>query len=278
MMKRLRVVHAVAFVGLCFISSQLLEGGLGMAQAADSTRLAPKALMTVEGEKLPAYELPNSAVHELPSNQLGRQYQVWVDLPASYASSDRKYPIVFVTDANYAFPLVRSIRNRLGAKGQNIEDFILVGLSYAQGDTPTVSCSRDYTPTNPLLDPQRDKKNYAAAIYGEAAAYRDYLEQQVFPFIAQHYRADMQRKVYAGHSYGGLFGAYVLLTKPSMFQSYILGSPTLWFDRDRILQYERQYAENHKDLSARVMIYAGAYEAIQPGPRFNTTQDMVKTC
>jgi predicted alpha/beta superfamily hydrolase len=222
-----------------------------------------------------ALELPNTAVYELPANGSGRRYQVWVDVPASYADSTKQYPVVFVTDAGYAFPLVRSIRNLLGRRGRNIEDFILVGLPPEQGLTSKESRSRDYTPSNPLLNPAFNRNDYSAAHYGEAAAYRDYIEQQVFPLVAKHYRADMSRKVFAGHSFGGLFGSYVLLTRPTMFQSYILGSPSLWFDKRDILKHEEAYARTHADLPARVMMYTGMYETIKPGPRYFKDGDLV---
>ncbi len=228
------------------------------------------------------YELPNTAVHTLSSG--GRRYQVWVDVPRSYGSgsqdsSGKRYPVVFVTDASYAFPIVRSIRNLLGAKGQNIEDFILVGLDHAEGDTSKAGRSRDYTPSNPLNDPlltAKDSSLYGQAHYGEAAAFRDYIEREVFPLIANQYRADMQRKVYVGHSFGGLFGAFVLVTKPTMFQAYILGSPSLWFDDRMILRIEESYASHRHDLLARVIMYAGSYETIRPEPRYFKNTDLIR--
>lgn len=228
-----------------------------------------------DDESLPGYHIPNTVVYPLPATKLQRAYQVWVDLPASYATSARKYPVVFVVDADYSFPLVHSIRNRLGAKGQNIEDFILVGLSYAVGENPVESRSRDYTPTNALAHPHRADQ-YGASHYGEAAAYRDYVSEQVLPWISRTYRADMSRTIFVGHSYGGLFGAFVLLTKPAMFQTYILSSPSLQYDNNVMGQYERDYAASHRDLSARVLIYSGSYETIKKGPRYNTHVDMVK--
>jgi predicted alpha/beta superfamily hydrolase len=223
-----------------------------------------------------AYQIPNTVVHELPSKTSQRSYQVWVDLPASYATSDKKYPVVFVTDPQYAFTLVHGIRHLLGRSGQNIEDFILVGLAHAQGEDAFTSRSRDYTPTNPLKNPKRDPDTYGASEYGGAAAYRDYVESEVFRLIATQYRADMGRKVLIGHSYGALFGAYTLLTKPQMFQSYILGSPSLWFDQRVIQTLEQQYAQDHKDLNARVMLFAGGFETIRPGPRYYKKTDLVK--
>lgn len=237
--------------------------------------LASLAHASDTGETLPLYEMPHTAVHTVAADALHRSYQVWVDLPVSYASSNKKYPVVFALDADYSFPLVRSIRNRLGVKGQNIEDFILVGLSYALGDSPTESRSRDYTPTDALQHSHRPDQ-YSATHYGEAAAYRDYVEGQVFPLIAAHYRADISRKVFVGHSYGSLFGAFVLLTKPTMFQTYILSSPSLQYDHHVIERYEQDYAKAHRDLPARVLLYDGGYETIKKGQRYNSTVDMVQ--
>jgi len=249
---------------------------------ADTTAVTPKteqpalqAPAITPEQKPPALELANTAVYELTANGSDRRYQVWVDVPDSYADNDRPYPVVFVNDALYAFPLVRSIRNLLGQHGRNIEDFILVGLPPQTGLTSKQSRSRDYTPSNPLLDAARAKDDYGAETYGEAAVYRDYIEQQVFPLIAAHYRADMGRKVYAGHSLGGLFGSYVLLTRPEMFQSYILSSPSLWFDKHAILESESAYAAGHSDLSARVMMTSGMYETVRPGPRYFKQNDMI---
>jgi predicted alpha/beta superfamily hydrolase len=219
--------------------------------------------------------LTNTAVYDLPAADSGHRYQIWVDVPASYARSDKTYPVVFVTDALYTFPIVRSIRNLVSAGGENIEEFILVGLPPEQGLTSKASRSRDYTPSNPLADPISDVDDYTAKRYGEAAAFRDYIERQVFPLIAQHYRADMNRRIYAGHSYGGLFGSFVLLTKPQMFSTYILSSPSLWFNRRDIFRIEADYAATHRDLPVRVKIYHGKYETLRPEPHYNHRTEMV---
>lgn len=220
--------------------------------------------------------LPNTFVHEIPSPTAGRTYELWVEVPEMCSGIGKPCPIVFVTDANYAFPLVRSIRNRLGARGQNIEDFLLVGLAYAIGDSAATSRNRDYTPTDPLVNADARSEDYSGDAYGGAAGYRDYIEQHVFPVIAQHYRADMARKVYVGHSYGGLFGAYVLLTKPQLFDFYILSSPSLWFDDKAVFKLEEAYAADHTDLAAKVALFTGEYEAVKPGkPRFNTRHDVL---
>ena len=222
-----------------------------------------------------AYQMPNTFVHQLPSKSTNRAYQVWVDLPASYTGGKKQYPVVFVTDPQYAFTLVHGIRHLLGRRGQNIEDFILVGLALPANEDAAESHSRDYTPSNALINPKRRSDQYGSKVYGEAQAYRSYVESEVFPLIASQYRADMSRKVFIGHSYGALWGAATLLTKPDMFQAYILGSPSLWFDDKVIFQLEQQYATNHKDLKAKVLLFAGSFETPGPGPRYYKDTDLV---
>ncbi|MFZ5635157.1 MAG: alpha/beta hydrolase [Pseudomonadota bacterium] len=226
----------------------------------------------------PPLTLPNTHVHRVPNAVTGRPYEVWVDLPPSYADSATPYPVVFTTDAEYGLPVIRSLRRRVGAKGRNIEDFVLVGLSYGVGEMSMPSKRRDYTPTDPFARPGASPagENYdRASTYGEAAAYRDYIERDVFPLIAARYRVDMRRKVYVGHSLGGLFGSYVLLTKPEMFSHYILGSPSLWFDRRTIFDLEADAARQRRDLPANVFLSIGAHETTGEGPRRMGGTDMV---
>ncbi|MEN9867694.1 MAG: hypothetical protein RL748_3284, partial [Pseudomonadota bacterium] len=139
----------------------------------------------------PAYVLENTEVHNIPAPGLKRDYDIFVSLPDSYASSKKSYPVLFVTDANYAFPLMRSISRRLLGHGGPVQEFILIGLSYAKGDNPTASRNRDYTPSDIIAKKRADKAQQVYQ-YGQAEAYRHYLAQQVLPYVAQHFRADMQ--------------------------------------------------------------------------------------
>lgn len=243
-------------------AATLLISGCGIserASAAMGEEIAPPARGRDEVQRV---VLPRSMVHELPS-EAGRRYQVWVDLPASYATSDKPLPVVFVTDPNFAFQITRTIRDFTGQRGRNIEQFILVGLVHDPDVSPVDSRSRDYTPTIPK-NRMASGHAYGATAYGEAEAYRHYVETRVFPLIATTYRADMRRKTFIGHSYGSLFGLHAMFTRPGMFQNYILGSPSLWFDGGVVERMEEAYAAEHGDLRANIVMVAGSYE--QPGP------------
>jgi predicted alpha/beta superfamily hydrolase len=223
------------------------------------------------------YTLDNTEVREVRAPALKRDYQVFVALPDSYRTGTRRYPVLFVTDANYAFPVVRNISQRL-SRHAGMEETIVVGLSYAKGDTGVYSRRRDYTPTVPRRHDYRSDMPGRAIGLGEAPGYARFLADQVLPLVAQHYRADMKRKFFVGHSYGSLLGLQILLSEPRMFEHYILGSPSLWYDAGVLFDRLESYGERHRDLPATVFFGIGSRETLAPGKkrsRLEEEADMV---
>jgi len=218
------------------------------------------------------YEIPDSEVWDVPDPISKRGYQVFVALPPSYGMQpQRRFPVLYATDADYAFPIIRQLARRLNVEGPQVEEFILVGLSYGKGENGGISRQRDYTPT-----PNGPSTAPPNAIHGQAQAYQKYLRDQVKPFINAHYRTAPAKAIFLGHSYGALLGTQILFTEPGLFSSYILGSPSLWYDKRHALKLEASYAKQNKDLSANVYLYVGAYEALRKGDRrYNQTVDMV---
>lgn len=222
-------------------------------------------------------DLGGTRIRSLPDPATGRSYDIEVTLPEDYeAKPARRYPVLYYADGGHlsdgstcltkeprrqeALRLVRALHR----EGKLSEEPILVGLSYAKGEGFAASRARDYTPV-------ADKPGY-----GGAEAYQLYLKQTVIAFIEKTYRADVQRRLYWGHSYGGLLGARVLLTEPGLFQSYILGSPSFWFADHAILAMAAKYAKANRDLKANVLIYVGGDEIRRYDPgRRGDTQDMV---
>lgn len=207
------------------------------------------------------YQLGNTSVTTIRAKSLNRDYQVFVSLPAGYADTGPPLPVVFVTDADYAFPLVRAIAARVGSDKKSIAPFILVGLSYAVGDTPEYSRRRDYTPTPRPTDGLSSDMPGRPVLFGEAEAYRRFLASDVLPLIAARYRADMTRTTFVGHSYGGLLGAHIVLTSPSMFSKYVISSPSLWYDDDVMFSRQKKFVASNSDLGADIFFSVGALES-----------------
>ncbi|MBT1446170.1 alpha/beta hydrolase [Shewanella sp. JM162201] len=226
------------------------------------------ALGEQRGEGQP-YEVVGTEVWNVADPKSGRDYQVFVALPPSYdKETERRYPVLYVTDADYAFAMLRQITRRLNLDKPVVEEYILVGLSYAIGEGGMPSRRRDYTPS--LNGPNTDTP------HGQGQQYLQYLAQSVFPFIADKYRTDEARRLFLGHSYGGLLGAQAMFTAPEMFSGLILGSPSFWFDEHVMWSFEQRYAKSNKDLAARVYVYVGEYEDMKPGDeRYATRYNMV---
>lgn len=230
------------------------------------------SLCAPAGAAAPAYVLDNTEVRAIRASELKRDYQVYVALPDSYRTGQRRYPVVFVADADYAFPVVRNIAQRLH-RHAGLEEAIVVGLSYADGDTGVYSRRRDYTPTTPRAGAYRSDMPGRPVAFGEAAAYGRFVATEVFPLIAKQYRADMRRKIFIGHSYGSLLGLEMLFSAQPTFEHYILGSPSLWFDGGVMFERERAYAARSKDLPASVFFGIGSLETLVPGKKRSRAED-----
>lgn len=116
-------------------------------------------LATAAVAAVPApYVLGNTEVVAISASRLSREYEIYVSLPIEYAKPTKRYPVVYVTDASYAFPLARAIAGRIDQHGVGLGKFILVGLSYAKGESGAASRNRDYTPPRTVLGTARRRR------------------------------------------------------------------------------------------------------------------------
>ncbi|MCA0177271.1 MAG: alpha/beta hydrolase [Proteobacteria bacterium] len=214
------------------------------------------------------YTLEDTDVVTVPAPALKRAYELYVSLPPGYAEGTQRYPVLYVTDAPYAFPLIRAIAGRVDRHGVGLAPFILVGLGYAKGDSGVVSRNRDYTPT--ARTPGRGEPD---TVYGQSLAYLAHLADTAIPLVDARWRTDPKRRLYAGHSYGGLLGIQALLERPGLFSDFILGSPSLWFDKGQPFEAEQRHAKARRRLAARVRLYVGGLEI--PSKARPNAKDMV---
>lgn len=211
------------------------------------------------------FTVPGGTVHTLPPSAQGRVYQVYVKTPFGYDAPEnagRRWPVIYLNDGPYTFQVASGVTH-LPYRFDRWEQAILVGISYAKGDDGMVSRRRDMTPWR---DPGLPSPS------GGAPQYLAFIKGQVLPFVESRYRADPRRRTLAGQSYGGLFGAWVAVTEPELFDSYILTSPSLWYDHHQMIKAEAAYAAGHKDLKARIYLATGELEHPRPG---GDAEDMV---
>ncbi|WP_247670581.1 alpha/beta hydrolase-fold protein [Alteromonas sp. MMG017] len=205
------------------------------------------------------FTIPRSAVVELQDHKSHRTYPIFIKLPKSYrANTAASYPVIYLLDGSYAFQVV-SGATRFPMNSGVMEQAIIVAISYSKGSKGAASRVRDYTP-------------YLAEDWkletGKAAHHADFINDTVFTYISNNYRVEGMPKTLVGNSLGGLFSAYVLFTRPNMFSSYIIGSPSVWF-RDNAILSE---AIVHAKTPVNVYLAVGALER----PEYGEREDMVE--
>jgi len=197
-----------------------------------------------------SFQIPRSEVVEIKDPKNQRIYPLFIKLPKSYVKNDNKnYPVIYLTDAWYSFQIV-SGATRYPMNASKMKEAIIVGISYAKGSRGDSSRVRDYTPSHNKAWQQKT---------GGAQQHMEFIENSVIKYMEENYRTDPSDRTFIGNSLGGLFGTYILLTKPTLFKNYILGSPSYWFDNRFIFRLEKR--AKIKNIHANVFIAIGERES-----------------
>jgi len=193
--------------------------------------------------------LTNTETYLLSSKNVSDDFKIDISLPKGYYSSNEKYTVMYVLDGNRNFGIVSGTAKLLNT-GMDAPKVIVVGIGYKTDLEHAKFRSRDYLPTI--------SKNLEYS--GGASNFLSFLEEELIPNIEKNYRVNSNRLL-AGMSYSGLFAMYTLFNKPTLFNNYLIGSPSMYYDNEVIFKDEEEYARKHGDLDANVFLSVGSLEA-----------------
>lgn len=176
-----------------------------------------------------------------------RTYRLMVSVPVE-AAPNQGYPTLFVLDGNHFFGTANEAARRQ-SMAKMTSPAIVVGIGYPTDDLTIVNRERifDLTPTENTGD-----GNWPST--GGGAEFAEILEKEIKPFIGKRYQVDRTRQGIWGHSFGGLFVLSILLNSPASYSSYILSSPSIWWNSKEILQGKVKLASNLATLAAPVKV------------------------
>jgi predicted alpha/beta superfamily hydrolase len=200
--------------------------------------------------------LADTEVHYLHSEHVGDEFKIFIGHCGGPVTTPPA--VLYVTDANGLFAgAVDMIR--LMQLSAHLPSLLVVGIGYRMGALiETIEKrTRDYTPT---YDPLVASRFPGQSVMGGADAFLAFIRQELQPWVQERFSVDAFDSTYFGHSLGGLFGTHVLLSEPTTFRRYGIGSPSLWWDNDIIFEHEARYAAGHDDLPAQVFFCIGEYE------------------
>ncbi len=156
------------------------------------------------------------------SKILGEERILNIYLPAYY-SDTLTYPVIYLLDgsADEDFVHVSGVMQFMNMM-QIIPDAIIVGIA-------NVDRKRDFCFPTTI---EQDKKDFPTT--GGSEKFIQFVESELQPFIENNYPVN-KNKTIIGQSLGGLLATEILFKKPALFNTYIIVSPSLWWDNESLL-------------------------------------------
>ena len=191
-------------------------------------------------------------------SKAGRIFEISIARPSA-AAPKQGYPVMYVLDPSTAFAtLVDTARNQ----EQMFGPVVVVGVGYAseaEGENRTLDLT---PPTDPANLPAGMPNGWGAT--GGNDAFLSFLVDELKPVIAKAVQADPSRQALFGHSLGGLFVLHALFVRSDAFDTYIAGSPSIWWGKKAILSEVAGFkaAQQRTKVHRRLLITVGELEAI----------------
>jgi len=174
-------------------------------------------LFCLWGCNLMAQEMPGKR-DSINSTILKEKRCFQVVLPAGYKpESGKKYDVIYVLDGDWNTKLLSEVEQLLADEGR-IPHSIIIGILNTDRD-------RDLLPTH----------NAGNRTSGGADQFLNFMKNELIPYINKTYPSDGENTLF-GHSFGGVFVTYALLTEPQLFDSYIAADPSYWWDDNVMLK------------------------------------------
>ncbi|CAM4154925.1 MULTISPECIES: alpha/beta hydrolase-fold protein [Flavobacterium] len=135
----------------------------------------------------------------LKSDILQEERDIQIFLPANYEQNSKKYPVLYVLDAQRYF--LNGIAFQQNLTWQEVApEFIVIGIN-----------------TNPIK-----RRNL---FYEESSKFIQFLEDELIPEINKRYRT-LNQRIYFGWEMAAGLGVEIFARKPYLFKGFLLSSPT----------------------------------------------------
>ncbi|MFN0111135.1 MAG: alpha/beta hydrolase-fold protein [Blastocatellia bacterium] len=175
----------------------------------------------------------------IKSAALGEERVILVQTPASYANGKQRYPVLYMTDGATHLAHTAATIEFLARNGR-MPELIIVAIT-------NTDRTRDLTPTNAAMK-REDGSPAKLPTSGGADKFLKFIETELIPSIESDYRTQPYR-VFAGHSFGGLFALHAVLTRPEVFNAYIAVSSTMHWDNHLLSRKAETFFKERKELN-----------------------------
>ena len=186
--------------------------------------------------------------HTFRSATLNEDRTINVWLPSGYDTGTTRLPVIYLLDgsANEDFMHVAGLMQFMSGITGAIKPAIVVGIA-------NVNRKRDFT--LPAID-EENKKIIPQS--GGSIAFINFLQNDLIPYVTTHYRTATSTLI--GQSLGGLLATQVLVERPQLFDTYIIVSPSLWWNNESLLHSADEGFKAHTNTQTRVYLASGGKE------------------
>lgn len=205
--------------------------------------------------------LPHTEQRDLHSRHTERDYRIFVSRPSG-EPPEGGFPVLYVLDGNALFPTLAIQAQALAARPDPAlrNRVLVVGIGYpGDGLYDFAARAEDYTP---LAEDRQQLPGREPRPHGGAEPFLAFIETELKPLIEARYPVDTGRQTLFGHSYGGLFTLYALLSRPDAFQAYVAASPSIWWYQGYLDRSLARFVANARQtpVAARLLVTAGSAE------------------
>jgi uncharacterized protein len=211
--------------------------------------------------------IPDTEVHSLRSAIIGDDFELWIARPQAGFFTQQNEPdgVLFVLDANLFFGTAVDMTRIMHKLYGELPPLLVVGIAYPTNDWMLQGAlrTRDFTPSADSRVramqaglPQASTPRRVEPSMGGAAAFLEFIEDEVKPFLDSRYGVAGKSTTLFGSSMGGLLVVHAALTAPRSFDSFIAVSPALWWNQEEIFGVDQRGAQ----VARNVFIAAGGLE------------------
>jgi len=202
----------------------------------------------MESEFPPAIIL-DSQTRTLRSTIVNDDYEISIWLPPGYDTSEQSYPALYLLDSPISFGFVIPVV--LGQIWDGlVPEMVIVGIGkhIETYDEWWPIRGRDYAPVPLPSQPGS----------GQAAAFLEFIEAELVPFIEKDFRIDPDRSALWGHSLGGSLVLYAMFSRSSLFNHYIATSPAFIVEGETLVDYEAGLTVEALSSGIRLFVAIGS--------------------
>lgn len=184
-------------------------------------------------------------------------YPIKVHVPKTEAPAEG-FPVLFVLDGQrYSDMIFRVMENQIrNSPKTKVEPFIVVSIGH-QEDNVVNRRYYDFTaPAENYTFPIRRGKQMQEVPAGGALNFKNFIKEELMPFVQAEYAVNPEQFYLYGHSLGGLFTLWTYLTDPQLFTKFVAISPSIWWNNHELLQVQQSSNQKFPPLA----IYVGGEE------------------